>query len=115
MLEVHMDSLDSMVEMLFSTLLDRPSICYFSLLPKKKSPKIRVRRHGKCVSLESRQYSVVSLKLGITDKVFAVMWMAVAVADMFSDHDLIVNRYVSVPSEFGSLNCGSFVAGMLEV
>lgn len=33
---------------------------------------------------------------------------------MFSDHDLIVNRYVSVPSEFGSLNCGSFVAGMLE-
>eukprot|EP00054_Salpingoeca_dolichothecata_P009519 m.53660 g.53660 ORF g.53660 m.53660 type:complete len:184 (+) comp18424_c0_seq2:48-599(+) len=33
---------------------------------------------------------------------------------LISDKDLIVNKYISVPKEFGSLNCASFVAGIVE-
>eukprot|EP01135_Chromosphaera_perkinsii_P008528 Nk52_evm1s1394 gene=Nk52_evmTU1s1394 len=33
---------------------------------------------------------------------------------MISDTDLIVNSYISVPKELGSLNCGAFVAGIVE-
>lgn len=33
---------------------------------------------------------------------------------MISDHDLLVNRYISVPRDMGHLNCGSFAAGIVE-
>mmetsp|Transcript_10036 Transcript_10036/g.28460 ORF Transcript_10036/g.28460 Transcript_10036/m.28460 type:complete len:80 (+) Transcript_10036:509-748(+) len=33
---------------------------------------------------------------------------------MISDHDLLVNRYISVPRDMGHLNCGAFAAGIVE-
>mmetsp|Transcript_34088 Transcript_34088/g.89506 ORF Transcript_34088/g.89506 Transcript_34088/m.89506 type:complete len:185 (+) Transcript_34088:297-851(+) len=33
---------------------------------------------------------------------------------LISDRDLLVNRFISVPPELKSLNCGSFVAGIVE-
>jgi hypothetical protein len=33
---------------------------------------------------------------------------------MITDHEMIVNRYVSVPRDMGDLNCASFVAGIVE-
>lgn len=33
---------------------------------------------------------------------------------MISDVDLIVNKYVSVPRDMGSLNCAAFVAGIVK-
>lgn len=33
---------------------------------------------------------------------------------MISDRDMIVNKFVSVPRELGSLNCAAFVAGIVE-
>eukprot|EP00039_Didymoeca_costata_P018940 m.335596 g.335596 ORF g.335596 m.335596 type:complete len:184 (+) comp17635_c0_seq1:209-760(+) len=33
---------------------------------------------------------------------------------MISDSNMVVNRFVSVPRELGSLNCAAFVAGIVE-
>ena len=33
---------------------------------------------------------------------------------MISDHDLLVNRFISVPRDMGHLNCGAFAAGIVE-
>jgi len=33
---------------------------------------------------------------------------------MLNDKALLVNRFVSVPHDFGSVNCGAFVAGIVE-
>eukprot|EP00051_Salpingoeca_urceolata_P001568 m.42021 g.42021 ORF g.42021 m.42021 type:complete len:184 (+) comp11507_c2_seq1:114-665(+) len=33
---------------------------------------------------------------------------------MISDRDMIVNKFISVPRELGSLNCAAFVAGIVE-
>lgn len=33
---------------------------------------------------------------------------------MISDNDLYVNRFISVPKDMGSLNCGAFVAGAVR-
>ncbi len=33
---------------------------------------------------------------------------------MISDNDLLVNRFISIPTEYGQLNCGAFVAGIIE-
>lgn len=33
---------------------------------------------------------------------------------MITDHDMIVNRFVSVPRDMGDFNCASFVAGIVE-
>ena len=38
----------------------------------------------------------------------------VSSSDMISDKDLIVNSFISVPKEMGSLNCGAYVAGIVE-
>ncbi|OLL26004.1 Transport protein particle subunit trs31 [Neolecta irregularis DAH-3] len=35
-------------------------------------------------------------------------------ADMIYDNDPLVNRFISVPKEMSSLNCGAFVAGIIE-
>ncbi len=35
-------------------------------------------------------------------------------AVLISDRDLVVNRYISLTSEVDTLNCGAFVAGILE-
>jgi hypothetical protein len=46
-----------------------------------------------------------------------VLWPTLQQADdeyMISDHDLLVNRYISVPRDMGGLNCGSFAAGIVE-
>ena len=32
---------------------------------------------------------------------------------LLSDRDLLVNRFVSVPKDYGDLNCGAFAAGMV--
>ena len=33
---------------------------------------------------------------------------------MIADHDLLVNRFISVPKDMGSLNCGAYVAGVVR-
>jgi hypothetical protein len=33
---------------------------------------------------------------------------------MLADNDPLLTRYISVPKELVSLNCGAFVAGMVE-
>merc|ERR1712137_1155570 len=33
---------------------------------------------------------------------------------MLNDKALLVNRFISVPSDAGSVNCGAFVAGIVE-
>ena len=33
---------------------------------------------------------------------------------MISDVDLFVTKYISVPKEFGQLNCAAFVAGIIR-
>ena len=33
---------------------------------------------------------------------------------MISDHGLLVNRFISVPKDMGSLNCGAYVAGIVK-
>jgi hypothetical protein len=33
---------------------------------------------------------------------------------LISDRDLIVNQFISVPADMSSLNCGAFVAGIVE-
>ena len=33
---------------------------------------------------------------------------------VISDRDLLVNRFISVPKDFGDLNCGAFVAGIVK-
>eukprot|EP00050_Salpingoeca_kvevrii_P008134 m.300998 g.300998 ORF g.300998 m.300998 type:complete len:185 (+) comp14589_c0_seq1:1-555(+) len=33
---------------------------------------------------------------------------------LISDKDLVVNRFISIPRELGSLNCAAFVAGIVE-
>eukprot|EP00035_Acanthoeca_spectabilis_P023091 m.447655 g.447655 ORF g.447655 m.447655 type:complete len:186 (-) comp19544_c0_seq1:74-631(-) len=33
---------------------------------------------------------------------------------LISDRDLVVNRFISVPPDMSSLNCGAFVAGIVE-
>lgn len=33
---------------------------------------------------------------------------------LISDRTLVVNRFISVPPDMGSLNCGAFVAGIVE-
>jgi len=33
---------------------------------------------------------------------------------MISDNDLLVNKFISVPRDMGNLNCGAFVAGVVE-
>eukprot|EP00127_Corallochytrium_limacisporum_P002617 Clim_evm53s134 gene=Clim_evmTU53s134 len=33
---------------------------------------------------------------------------------LITDSDLIVNRFIDLPADFGSLNCGAFVAGIVE-
>lgn len=33
---------------------------------------------------------------------------------MISDYDLFVNKYISVPKDFGQLNCAAFVAGIVK-
>lgn len=35
-------------------------------------------------------------------------------ADMISDNDPLVSRYISVPKELSQLNCNAFVAGIVE-
>lgn len=34
--------------------------------------------------------------------------------DMISDNDPLVNRYLCVPKELSQLNCGAFIAGIVE-
>ena len=34
--------------------------------------------------------------------------------DMISDNDPAVTRFISVPKEMSSLNCGAFMAGIVE-
>jgi hypothetical protein len=36
------------------------------------------------------------------------------VIDMITDNELMVNKFISVPKDFSQLNCGAFVAGMIE-
>uniref|UniRef100_A0A7S1SV93 Trafficking protein particle complex subunit n=1 Tax=Tetraselmis chuii TaxID=63592 RepID=A0A7S1SV93_9CHLO len=33
---------------------------------------------------------------------------------MISDKDLLVNKFISVPKDYGQLNCGAFVAGIVK-
>jgi hypothetical protein len=33
---------------------------------------------------------------------------------MIYDDDVVVNRFISIPAEYGHLNCGAFVAGIIE-
>mmetsp|Transcript_36320 Transcript_36320/g.61209 ORF Transcript_36320/g.61209 Transcript_36320/m.61209 type:complete len:201 (-) Transcript_36320:200-802(-) len=33
---------------------------------------------------------------------------------MISDRELLVNRFISVPKDFGELNCGAFVSGIVK-
>jgi hypothetical protein len=33
---------------------------------------------------------------------------------MISDNDVLVNRFISIPKEYNQLNCGAFVAGIIE-
>ena len=33
---------------------------------------------------------------------------------MISDYDLFVNKYISLPKDYASLNCAAFVAGIVR-
>lgn len=33
---------------------------------------------------------------------------------MISDNEPLVNKFISVPKDMGQLNCGAFVAGIIE-
>jgi hypothetical protein len=33
---------------------------------------------------------------------------------MISDNDPAITRYISIPKELSSLNCGAFIAGIVE-
>jgi hypothetical protein len=35
-------------------------------------------------------------------------------ADMIHEREPIVNTYISVPKEYGHLNCASFIAGIVH-
>lgn len=35
-------------------------------------------------------------------------------ADMISDNEPLLTRFISVPKDFSQLNCGAFIAGVIE-
>jgi transcription termination factor NusB len=34
--------------------------------------------------------------------------------DMISDNEPLITRFISVPKDFSQLNCGAFVAGIID-
>lgn len=62
------------------------------------------------VSFEDQSFSF-NLVVMCVISVITLWW---SFADMITDHEPIVNKFISVPKDFSQLNCAAFLAGIVE-
>lgn len=52
--------------------------------------------------------------LCLSSPILVPIFVVTASTDMISDNDPIVSKFISIPKDVSQLNCGAFMAGIVE-